>query len=110
MLRVRGWFVLFEEHDKGEVHPWYLWVTIRPRAGLPFDYDEFRVFVWNPRMSRYETSYRQRNLIGFYPVQVGSRETPAGQIPTFSLQLEDEKGTRFRKNYAMNGRIVRPES
>ena len=109
-LRVRGWFVLFEEHDKGEVHPWYLWVTIRPRAGLPFDYDEVRVFVWNSRMSRYETSYRQRNLIGFYPVQVGTRETPAGQTPTFSLQLEDEKGNRFRKNFAMNGHIVRPES
>jgi hypothetical protein len=109
-LRIRGWFVLYQEQEKGEVHPWYLWTTVHPRAGLPFDYDEIRVFVWDPRASRYETSYRERNLIGFYPVQVGSRETAAGPVPTFSLQLEDEKGRRFQKKYAMHGRLVRPES
>src|SRR5579883_3354034 len=65
-LKIRAWFVLYEEHDNGETHPWYLWATMRPHAGLPFDFDEIRVFVWNPAKSRYETSYRERHLIGFY--------------------------------------------
>ena len=107
-LRIRAWFVLYTEQDKSGEHPWYLWATIRPRRGLPFDYDEIRVFVWNPRNSRYETSYRERNLIGFYPIQVGTRQTPSGPSPTFSLQLEDETGERFQKNYSMAGRLVRP--
>lgn len=107
-LRIRAWFVLFEERVGGETHSWYLWATIHPRPGLPFDYDEIRVFVWNPNKSRYETSYRERNLIGFYPIQVRNINTPAGPQPAFELQLENPTGQRFQKNYTMNGRLVRP--
>ena len=108
-LRIRAWFVLHVEQDQAGEHPWYLWATVRPRPGLPYDYDEIRVFVWNPRNARYETSYRERNLIGFYPIQVTRRETPAGVSPTFTLHLEDETGRRFQKNYVMAGRVVRPQ-
>jgi hypothetical protein len=108
-LRIRAWFVLNVEQDQKGEHPWYLWATVRPRRGWPFDYDEIRVFVWDPRNSRYETSYRQRNLIGFYPIRVGRRATPGGQTPAFSLQLEDEKGSRFERNYFMVGRQARVE-
>lgn len=108
-LRIRAWFVLRVEQDQGAERPWYLWATIRPRRGLPFDYDEIRVFVWNPRNARYETAHRERNLIGFYPIRVEQRETPQGLAPAFSLQLEDERGNRFPKNYVMAGRQVRVE-
>lgn len=106
-LRIRAWFVIYREMDEGVEHPWYLWATIRPVAGLPFDFDEIRVFVWDPVRDRYETSYRERNLIGFYPIQVGSQETPRGPAPSFRLQREDETGKRFQKNYVMVGRTVR---
>jgi len=106
-LRIRAWFVLYREQDGDEVHPWYLWATIRPHPGLPYDYDEIRVFVWNPQKSRYETSYRERKLIGYYPVETGSRQTRSGPSPTFSLQLEDQSGKRFRKAYIMEGRLVK---
>lgn len=106
-LRIRAWFEIFREQDEGEQHSWYLWATIRRLAGLPYDFDEIRVFVWNPRAHRYETSYRERSLIGFYPIVVGSRQTPDGPSPTFSLQLEDSSGQRFEKNYVMVGRQVR---
>ena len=109
-LRVRAWFVLFEERAGDETHPWYLWATIHPRAGLPMDYDEIRVFVWNPKMSRYETSYRERNLIGYYPIQVRTVASPGGPQPAFSLQLEDPSGKRFQKDYKMIGRSVRSGS
>jgi Bacterial SH3 domain len=108
-LRIRAWFEIYRELDHGEEHGWYLWATIRRLAGLPYDFDEIRVFVWNPRASRYETSYRERNLIGTYPIEVGSRKTPDGTSPTFRLQLEDSSGKRFEKNYVMLGRQVRIE-
>ena len=109
-LRIRAWFELYKEQDGNDVHPWYLWATIHPRPGLPFDLDEIRVFVWNPSKSRYETSYRERKLIGFYPIQVRSVETPSGPAPAFSLQVEDPSGKRYTKSYIMAGRIVRPAS
>ena len=105
-LRIRAWFVLFEEHTGDEVHPWYLWATVHPKPGLPFDYDEIRVFVWNPAKSRYETSYRERNLIGMFPIQVHRADT-ADAKPGFELQLEDANGNRIRKSYVMLGRLVR---
>ena len=106
-LRLRAWFVIHRELDDGVEHPWYLWATVRRLAGLPYDFDEIRVFVWNPSRDRYETSYRERNLIGFYPIQVGTRETSGGPSPIFSLQVEDEAGKRMEKQYVMEGRIVR---
>lgn len=109
-LRIRAWFVLHRERAEGGEHPWYLWATIRPRAGLPFDFDAIRVFVWNPSQSRYETAYRERGLIGLYPIHVGAQETPRGPSPAFSLQLEDETGKRFQKNYVMVDRQVRRAS
>ena len=108
-LRIRAWFEIYREKDQGQERPWYLWATIRRLAGLPYDFDEIRVFVWNPKMSRYETSYRERNLIGFFPIQVESLNTPDGPAPAFHLQLEDEKGQRHQKNYFMVGRQVRVE-
>ena len=109
-LRIRAWFVLRQEQDQGQGRPWYLWATIRSVAGLPYDFDEVRVFTWNPARSRYETAHRERNLIGFYPIEVDNRETPDGPAPTFRLQLEDQTGKRFWKNYILAGRLVRPES
>jgi hypothetical protein len=105
-LRIRAWFVLHREMDDGIERPWYLWATMRRVAGLPYDFDEIRVFVWNPNRDRYETSYRERNLIGFYPIRVGSRETPGGPSPSFVLPVEDETGRRFEKQYVMAGRVV----
>lgn len=109
-LRIRAWFVLFEEHSNGEIHPWYLWATVHPKQGLPFDFDEIRVFVWNPAKFRYETAFRERNLFGVYPIQMHSVGTPTGSTPGFELLLEDAEGRRVRKNYIMSGRTVRTAS
>ncbi|HWP84458.1 MAG TPA: SH3 domain-containing protein [Terriglobia bacterium] len=108
-LPLRAWFVIHREIDQGVERPWYLWATIRRRAGWPYDFDEIRVFVWNPRAGRYETSYRERNLKGFYPIRVGRRDTAQGSAPAFQLELENDRGERFQKNYFMVGRQVRVE-
>ena len=106
-LRIRAWFVIHREIDDGIERSWYLWATARRLAGFPYDFDEIRVFVWNPNRDRYETSYRERGMIGFYPIEVGTWDTSRGPSPTFALQVEDESGNRIRKQYVMEGRIVR---
>lgn len=107
--RIRAWFVINKEEDDGEEHAWYLWATVRRLEGLPYDFEEIRVFVWNPRANRYETSYRERGLTGHFPIETGMRETPDGPTPTFRLHLEDRNGQRREKDYYMAGRLVRSQ-
>jgi len=55
--------------------------------GLPYDFNQARVFTWNTKKHRYETAFRQRNLTGYLPVDVGSKSfdgQPA--VPFFSFR------------------------
>jgi hypothetical protein len=77
--------------------PEYLTVMSPPKAGLPFDFDQVRVFTWSTRRHRYETAFRLHPIQGYLPVRV----TPAtANAPaTFSFQipadgsLQTEPGT-----------------
>jgi len=52
-------------------------------AGLPYDFDQVRVFTWNKSKHRYETAYRERNLEGFLPLVTGTQ--PAAAITDTKL-------------------------
>jgi hypothetical protein len=67
--------------------PVYVAVLNAYKDGLPYDFDQVRVFTWNLKKHRYETAYRQRNLQGYLPVTV-SRQTldNAGPVPTFQFK------------------------
>lgn len=108
-LRIRAWFVLYQAQDEGQEHNWYLWATIHRLAGLPYDFDEIRVFVWDAHAHRYETSYRERHLMGHFPIETGMRQTPAGPSPTFRLHLENPNGQRYDESYYMAGYLVRSD-
>jgi uncharacterized protein YgiM (DUF1202 family) len=90
------------DEKKGVKHNW-LWTT---SAGLsPYDFDSWRVFLWNARRHRYETSYRQHDLEGYFPVRVdaanaGSRER------TFQLITKDDDGNLRRRSYLFDGSRV----
>ncbi len=62
------------------------WVTVLSpyKSGLPYDFDQVRVFIWNAKKHRYETGFRQKNIAGFLPVEVKIARDPAGKTPQMS--------------------------
>lgn len=99
--RITSYFSLGKVQDgDAEKHHW-LWTTIRD--GLePYEFDSFRVFIYTARRHRYETAYIERDVKGYYPI-----ETRPGDKPSFTLLIEEEDGSVFKKTYAFEGYLVR---
>jgi hypothetical protein len=57
------------------------------KEGLPYDFDQVRVFTWNTRKHRYETAFRQRNLEGYLPVTTGNQVFDKQSQPVFSFKV-----------------------
>ena len=62
------------------------WVTVLSsfKAGLPYDFDQVRVFIWNAKKHRYETGFREKNIAGFLPIEVKMASDPSGKTPQMS--------------------------
>ncbi len=79
----------------------YVTVTSEYKDGLPYDWDQVRVFIWNAKKHRYETAYRLREQQGYLPVTVGREMVDKmGEEPTFIIRTspdgtvtQDEQGT-----------------
>jgi uncharacterized protein YgiM (DUF1202 family) len=75
--------------------PVYLTVMGPYKAGLPYDFDQVRVFTWSVKKHRYETGFREKNIEGFFPVTVKTLPdalakpgTPsAAPAPTFTYRV-----------------------
>lgn len=67
--------------------PVYLTVLSPLKSGLPYDFDQIRVFTWSLRHHRYETAYRLRPIQGYLPVRLSSQPGPHGTEPVFSFQI-----------------------
>ena len=108
--RIVAFFPLTSVHDselRKDV-PYYLVLLTEPKDGMPFDYNQIRVYSWNERKHRYETAYRQRNIFGLLPVSVG-KETfeNLGEQPTFTIRVKDENGSPAEQKYRLEGVIVK---
>ena len=65
----------------------YVTVLSPYKDGLPYDFDQVRIFTWNVKKHRYETAYRLRNLQGYLPVHVSTQAfDKIGTVPVFSLK------------------------
>lgn len=106
--RIVAYFVLNEVEDEGRKVPQFLLALSEPKDGLPYDYDQLRVFTWNTARNRYETAYRERKLGGLLPITVG-RESfeKEGTLPTFTIRVAGEGGAPAERKYKLNGVMVR---
>lgn len=82
----------------------WLWATAA-HARQPFDFDSLRVFVYNPRTGSYGTVFVERNLKGFYPLELTDVPGESGQ--GFSAVVEEKDGTLVRRTYLFNGARVK---
>jgi SH3-like domain-containing protein len=91
--KIVGAYVLTRVYDPesslpDKLVPEYVSVTNAYKDGLPYDFDQVRVFTWNVKKHRYETAYRQRNIEGYLPVAISQNKTGQGQtVPLFSITV-----------------------
>ncbi len=97
--RIVGAYVLTKVNDpeaamEDKDVPEYVTVLSPYQSGLPYDFDQVRVFIWNVKKHRYETGFRERNIEGYLPVELKLATDPyakaaaAGvQAPTFSYRV-----------------------
>jgi hypothetical protein len=105
--RIVAFFVLDKVQDGDKKVPQYLTVLTEPKDGLPFDFNQIRVFTWNLRRHRYETAYRER-MEGVLPVTVSQENfDKEGILPVFVLRVQDDKGNISERKYKLNTPIVR---
>ena len=67
--------------------PEYVMVLSPPKAGLPFDFDQVRVFTWSVKRHRYETAFRIRPIQGYLPITISTTPERAGPVPAFSFKI-----------------------
>jgi hypothetical protein len=108
--RIVSYFSLGTVLDGDEKKNIWLWTTVSDGVH-PYDFDSFRVFIWNLRRHRYETAYIERNLRGYAPVLLSEVDFTLGKAtskyPGFSICMENQEGQRHRRQYALLGNIVR---
>ena len=108
--RIIACFELNEVKDADKQVPQFLMLLAEPKDGMPFDYNQARVFTWNVKRHRYETAYRER-LEGMLPVTVSHEDFgKEGDLPTFTLRSKDVQnpdGPLIDRKYKMNTPIVR---
>jgi hypothetical protein len=111
--RFVAFFVLDQVQDPGKEGSdkkvsQYLCAITEPHDGLPYDYDQVRVFTWNVKKHRYETAYREHGLRGVLPVTVTNENfDKEGSLPVFILRVKDDSGNVSERKYKLNTPMVR---
>jgi hypothetical protein len=106
--RFAAFFVLNEVPGHGDKKfPQYLAVLTEPKDGLPFDFNQIRVFTWNVKRDRYETAFRER-IEGVLPVLVSQENfDKEGTLPVFKIRVKDAQGNIMERKYKLDTPIVR---
>ncbi len=105
--RIVAFFLLNQVQDGDKKVAQYLTVLTEPKDGLPFDFNQIRVFTWNVKRHRYETAYRER-MAGVLPVTVAQENfDKEGTLPAFTIHVKDADGNVTERKYKLNTPIVR---
>ena len=99
--RFVAFFALNEvpDSDKGvqKQVPQYLCVLTDPHDGLPYDFDQVRVFTWNTRKHRYETAYREHGLDGVLPVTITKEDFDKEGYPPGLHPASERRGGQCQR-------------
>jgi SH3-like domain-containing protein len=105
--RIVAFFVLNQVQDGDKKVAQYLTIVTEPKDGLPFDFNQIRVFTWNVKRHRYETAYRER-MAGVLPVTVAQENfDKEGVLPAFAIRVQDDSGNVSERKYKLNTPMVR---
>lgn len=108
--RIVAAFVLNEVPETKESEkrvPQYAVLLTENKDGLPFDFNQVRIFTWNPSKSRYETAYRERTE-GKLPFKVAKEDFGReGVLPIFTMLAVAKDGSISERKYKLIGPIVR---
>lgn len=105
--RIVAFFALNQVQDGDKKIAQYLTVVTEPKDGLPFDFNQIRVFTWNVKRHRYETAYRER-MAGVLPVTVAQEDfDKEGVLPVFVIRVQDDRGNVSERKYKLNTPMVR---
>ena len=94
--RIVGAYVLTKVHDQDAPSPpaspdhqvpEFVTVLSPNQAGLPFDFDQVRVFTWSLKRHRYETAFRLHPIQGYLPVKLSTQTVKDASVPVFSFGL-----------------------
>jgi SH3-like domain-containing protein len=106
--RTVAFFVLNEVNYGEKKVAQYLVLLTEPKDGMPFDYNQVRVFTWNVKRHRYETAYREHKLNGVLPATVSQESfEKEGALPVFVLRVRDDDGNVTERKYKLNTPIVK---
>lgn len=104
--RIVAAYVLTTVHDENsdapnhEV-PEYVMLLEPYKSGLPFDFDQVRVFTWSRSHHHYETAFRLRPIAGFLPAKVDQVQSPmknGGMVPGFSIKIAADENVAIDPN------------
>lgn len=101
--------------------PIYAVVLNSYKDGLPYDFDQLRVFTWSLKKHRYETAYREHGLQGYLPVTIARQNMGAeANVTTFRFRIASgdtvqvdaatgavKPGATVDRLYRMDGVIVK---
>ncbi len=107
--RIQAAFVLNTVQDevKGAVAQ-YLVLLNENKDGIPYDFNQFRVFTWNLKRHRYETGYREHYIVGYFPAKVSTEDFgKEGTMPVFTVRKQNVDGSISERKYRVIGNIVR---
>ena len=100
--------VLDQVPDGDKKVPQYVVALTEPKDGLPFDFNQVRVFTWNVKRHRYETAYREHDLNGVLPLTVAQENfDKEGVLPVFIVRVKDDAGNVSERKYKLNTPIVK---
>jgi hypothetical protein len=77
--------------------PEYVALMSPPKAGLPFDFDQVRVFTWSVQHHRYETAYRLHPINGYLPLKLSSEPAPERKPTAKELAREQARAAQTKE-------------